>query len=101
MAGREMARWHARSDAASVARQRLRRSCGVSPEQAAAARLDAERAAVAAERAGWSRWWPFLDTCAKCLAGARRRYWGRRKRVVELVLKVATQVIMTSDPGLS
>ena len=76
----------------------------LSPEQAAAARLEAERAALAAARQRLEQAAAFLETCGKCLGGARDAVLQDvEKELVDLVLKVATQVIhdeVTQRPEL-
>jgi flagellar assembly protein FliH len=76
----------------------------LSPEQAAVARLEAERAALAAERVRLEQAASFLETCARCLTVARDELLqGAEKELVDLVLKVATQVIhdeVTQRPEL-
>jgi type III secretion protein L len=76
----------------------------VSPELAAAARLEAERAALASQRTRLEEAAAFLETCAKCLTGAREAVLeGVERDLVDLVLKVAAQVIhdeVTQRPEL-
>ena len=77
---------------------------GISLEQAAAARLEAERAALAAERARLEQAASLLEACAGCLTEARdAALQGVEKELMDLVLKVATQVIhdeVTQRPEL-
>jgi flagellar assembly protein FliH len=66
----------------------------LSPEQAATARLEAERGALAAERTRIEQAATFLETCARCLTEARDAVLlDVQQEIVDLVLKVAMQVI--------
>ena len=66
----------------------------LSPEQAASARLEAERGALAAERTRIEQAASFLETCARCLTEARDAVLlDVQQELVDLVLKVAMQVI--------
>ncbi len=76
----------------------------LSPEQAAVGRLETERAALAAERTRLEQAASFLETCAQCLTVAREALLlGVQQELVDLVLKVAMQVIhdeVTQRPEL-
>ena len=66
----------------------------LSPEQAATARLEAERGALAAERTRIEQAASFLETCARCLTETRDAVLlDVQQELVDLVLKVAMQVI--------
>jgi flagellar assembly protein FliH len=66
----------------------------LSPEQAATARLEAERGALAAERTRIEQTAAFLENCARCLTEARDVVLlDVQQELVDLVLKVAMQVI--------
>jgi len=66
----------------------------LSPEQAASTRLEAERAALAAERTRIEQAASFLETCARCLTEVRDAVLlDVQQELVDLVLKVAMQVI--------
>jgi type III secretion protein L len=76
----------------------------VTPEQAAVLRLEAERAALAVERARLEQAAACLEKCAQTLTEAQDAVLqGVEKNLMELVLKVATQVIhdeVTQNPEL-
>ena len=66
----------------------------LSPEQAASARLEAERAALATERTRLEQAALLLETCARCLTEAREAVLlDVQQELLDLVLKVAMQVI--------
>ena len=66
----------------------------LSPEQAASARLEAERAALVAERIRLEQATLLLESCARCLTEAREAVLlDVQQELLELVLKVAMQVI--------
>jgi flagellar assembly protein FliH len=77
---------------------------GLSPEQTAAARLDAEREALAAERSRLEQASVFLETCARCITDARETVLSDvEQQLVDLVMQIATQVIhdeVTQRPEL-
>ena len=76
----------------------------LSPEQAASSRLEAERAALVAERIRLEQAALLLETCARCLTEAREAVLlDVQQELLELVLKVAMQVIhdeVTQRPEL-
>ena len=66
----------------------------LSPEQAASARLEAERAALVAERIRLEQATLLLESCARCLTEAREAVLlDVQQELLDLVLKVAMQVI--------
>ena len=66
----------------------------LSPEQAASARLEAERVALVAERIRLEQATLLLETCARCLTEAREAVLSDvQQELLDLVLKVAMQVI--------
>ena len=77
---------------------------GVTPEQAAAGKLDAERAALEAERSRLEQASLFLETCAQCITDAREAILADvEQQLVDLVMQIATQVIhdeVTQRPEL-
>ena len=76
----------------------------LSPEQAASARLEAERVALVAERIRLEQATLLLETCARCLTEAREAVLSDvQQELLDLVLKVAMQVIhdeVTQRPEL-
>ena len=76
----------------------------LSPEQTAAAWLNAERIALTAERGRLERALLFLETCAQCVTDARdASLLDVEQQLMDLVMKVATQVIhdeVTQRPEL-
>jgi len=77
---------------------------GLTQEQIAASLLEAERAAIAAERDRVEQAALFLETCAQCLTDARETVLADvEQQLVDLVMKIATQVIhdeVTQRPEL-
>ena len=76
----------------------------LSPEQTAAAWLNAERSAVTAERGRLEQALLFVETCAKYISDARDALLlDVEQQLMDLVMKVATQVIhdeITQRPEL-